>query len=123
VEEILKGQVIIRSRAFATFSATEFSRAACCAGLLYVKESEILRSPRSESDISPPARQPCSKEQHSHRIICGNVSIDSTRATSFSLTTTWDATFQVNWRKSISKNPARHSLRFLLLAQTTDAVL
>jgi len=27
VEEILKGQVIIRSRAFATFSATEFSRA------------------------------------------------------------------------------------------------
>ena len=28
VEEILKGQVIIRSRAFATFSATEFSRAA-----------------------------------------------------------------------------------------------
>ena len=39
VEEILKGQVIIRSRAFATFSATEFSqaawgpRAACCAGL------------------------------------------------------------------------------------------
>ena len=29
VEEILKGQVIIRSRAFATFSATEFSRAAC----------------------------------------------------------------------------------------------
>jgi len=41
VEEILKGQVIIRSRAFATFSATEFSRAACgpravcCAGLVY----------------------------------------------------------------------------------------
>jgi len=40
VEEILNGQVIIRSRAFATFSATEFSRAACgpraicCAGLL-----------------------------------------------------------------------------------------
>jgi len=39
VEEILKGQVIIRSRAFATFSATEFSRATCgpravcCAGL------------------------------------------------------------------------------------------
>ena len=28
MEEILKGQVIIRSRAFATFSATEFSRAA-----------------------------------------------------------------------------------------------
>ena len=28
VEEILKGQVIIRSRAFAIFSATEFSRAA-----------------------------------------------------------------------------------------------
>jgi len=28
VEEILKGQVIIRSRVFATFSATEFSRAA-----------------------------------------------------------------------------------------------
>jgi len=28
VEEILKGQVIIRSRPFATFSATEFSRAA-----------------------------------------------------------------------------------------------
>jgi len=28
VEEILKGQVIIQSRAFATFSATEFSRAA-----------------------------------------------------------------------------------------------
>jgi len=28
VEEILKGKVIIRSRAFATFSATEFSRAA-----------------------------------------------------------------------------------------------
>jgi len=28
VEEILKGQVIIRSRAFVTFSATEFSRAA-----------------------------------------------------------------------------------------------
>ena len=28
VEEMLKGQVIIRSRAFATFSATEFSRAA-----------------------------------------------------------------------------------------------
>ena len=28
VEEILKGQVIIRSRAFATFSATQFSRAA-----------------------------------------------------------------------------------------------
>jgi len=28
VEEILKGQVIIPSRAFATFSATEFSRAA-----------------------------------------------------------------------------------------------
>ena len=28
VEEILKGQVIIRSRAFATFSATEFSRSA-----------------------------------------------------------------------------------------------
>jgi len=28
VEEILKGQVIIRSQAFATFSATEFSRAA-----------------------------------------------------------------------------------------------
>jgi len=27
VEEIVKGQVIIRSRAFATFSATEFSRA------------------------------------------------------------------------------------------------
>ena len=27
MEEILKGQVIIRSRAFATFSATEFSRA------------------------------------------------------------------------------------------------
>jgi len=41
VEENLKGQVIIRSRAFATFSATEFSRAACgpravcCAGLNY----------------------------------------------------------------------------------------
>ena len=34
VEEILKGQVIIRSRAFATFSATKFSRAVCCAGLL-----------------------------------------------------------------------------------------
>ena len=34
-EEILKGQVIIRSRAFATFSAAEFSRAACCAGLPY----------------------------------------------------------------------------------------
>ena len=28
VEEILKGQVIIQSRAFATFSATEFSQAA-----------------------------------------------------------------------------------------------
>jgi len=40
VEEILKGQVITRSRAFATFSATEFlqaacgPRAVCCAGLV-----------------------------------------------------------------------------------------
>ena len=45
VEEILKGQVIIRSRAFATFSATESSRAACgpravcCEGLVYSKRS------------------------------------------------------------------------------------
>ena len=47
VEEILKGQVIIRSRAFATFSATEFSRAACgpwavcCAGLPYCFISSV----------------------------------------------------------------------------------
>jgi len=55
VEEILKGQVIIRSQAFATFSATEFSQATCgpwatcCAGLSYgkicKKIREILRNP------------------------------------------------------------------------------
>jgi len=48
VEEILKGQVIIQSRAFVTFSATEFSRAACglravcCAGLLLTQITSLV---------------------------------------------------------------------------------
>jgi len=46
VEEILKGQVIIRSRAFATFSATEFSRAARkdLAGRMYVVQACSMRT-------------------------------------------------------------------------------